>query len=61
MALYNCKIRKVNSKHRGQCRIRQLSSIYCYVDSLPHPVTLQTAYANTQHSPDIRPNCMAYH
>jgi len=28
-------------------------STYCYADSLPHPVTLQTAYANTRHSPDI--------
>jgi len=35
--------------------------IYCYVDSLPHPVTLQTAYADTRHSPDIGPNCVAYH
>src|SRR6218665_491391 len=32
-------------------------SSYCYADSLPHPVTLQTAYADSRHSPDIRPNC----
>jgi len=30
------------------------SYILCYVDRLPHPVTLQTAYADTRHSQEVK-------